>query len=150
MWWSYLAWRECKTSASYKAQQGKWKFQKTMNSKLNFWNMLGNFDLKFGQVSYWPRRSWSQKKIQDGVPKWAWPGRTYYWYHRSTIPGFQREISNGHKLKDLDETFKALEKVAKAEICERKIWSSTLSSRTQNYLCIPNVETYNDMRQKRN
>ena len=64
--------------------------------------------------------------------------------------GIPTEISNGHKLKDLDETFKALEKVAKAEICERKIWSSTLSSRTQNYLCIPNVETYNDMRQKRN
>lgn len=30
--------------------------------------------------------------------------------------GFQQQISNGHKLKDLDETFKALEKVAKAVV----------------------------------
>jgi len=82
---------------------------------------LGNFDLKLGQVSYRPRRSWAQKNKKSKMASQSEPGPdelingiTGALYCQKSE--FQQQISNVHKLKDLDETFKALEKVAKAVI----------------------------------
>ena len=82
---------------------------------------FGNFDLKLGQVSYWPRGSWAQKNKKSKMASQSEPGPdelingiTGALYHQKSE--FQRQTSNVHKLKDLDETFKALEKVAKAVV----------------------------------
>ena len=51
-------------------------------------------------------------------------------------------MSNVHKLKDLDQTFKALEKVAEAVV--NGVRSVLLSTRAQNQSCTSNVGALDD------